>query len=169
MPPSSDEPSAKLEDYLETILRLTREHGHAHLRDIAADRGVKNPSANFALNSLKSKGLVEYEKYSPATLTEKGVETAVRLLERRKALTAFFEGVLGVETSEARSAACKVEHILKEDIMKKISELVKYIENMRPRCGGGCRSGGCPSCAAGKPCADSSRSARPSMERAAGK
>lgn len=160
MPPTSDEPSAKLEDYLETILRLTREHGHAHLRDIAADRGVKNPSANFALNSLKSKGLVEYEKYSPATLTEKGREAAVRLLERRKTLTEFFEGALGVESSAARAAACKIEHILKEDIMKKISELVKHIENMSPRCDGGCREGGCPSCAAGKPCQGHCRTRR---------
>lgn len=114
--------SGKLEDYILTVFRLTNEHGHAHLGDLARLRGVKNSSANSALNSLCEKGLVEYEKYRPIVLTPKGREMALKMLERRDTLMKFFVDTLGVEKDEAKKTVCKVEHIFEDALLARLSK-----------------------------------------------
>lgn len=126
--------SESLEDYLETILELTREHGHAHVNDIALRRGVKKSSANCALRSLQKKNLVVYEKYQPVLLTPEGEAIAAAVLGKHEVLTRFFLEKIGMELPEAQEVACKLEHVLDEPTLAKMIGLFRTAKKRQAHC-----------------------------------
>lgn len=117
--------SENLEDYLEAISSLSAETGNARPSDIAAAMSVKKPSVTAALNSLREKGLIEYEKYRPVSLTKDGENVANNVRRKHKLLSNFFTEVLGVNASEADLAACRMEHALEDSIMNKLVKFLK--------------------------------------------
>lgn len=117
--------SENLEDYLETISSLESKHGTARPTDIANALSVKKPSVTAALNALAERGLVEYEKYKPVTLTKDGKAVANSVRKKHELLSSFFTDVLGVNATSADLAACKMEHALEDGIMKKLVKFLK--------------------------------------------
>lgn len=74
--------SPNMENYLETIWMLVREHTVARSKDIASRLNVKRASVTGALRALKDRGLVNYEPYGFVTLTREGSEIARRVRDR---------------------------------------------------------------------------------------
>lgn len=118
-----------LEDYLETILQLERKNRVARVKDIATQLGVQMPSVSGALKSLKSKGMIDYEKNSFINLTEDGMEIAVRIYEKHKLLVSFFQNVLLLDEERAAEVGCKVEHVIDIDTAVKLSNLEKHLKS----------------------------------------
>lgn len=119
--------SENLEDYLEAIASLEAKHGTARPTDIAKAMSVKKPSVTAALNVLAERGLVEYEKYKPVTLTKEGKAVADSVRRKHELLSSFFTDVLGVNASSADMAACKMEHALEDGIMRKLIKFLKTL------------------------------------------
>lgn len=119
--------SENLEDYLEAIASLEAKHGTARPTDIAKAMSVKKPSVTAALNVLAERGLVEYEKYKPVTLTKEGRAVADSVRRKHELLSSFFTDVLGVNASSADMAACKMEHALEDGIMRKLIKFLKTL------------------------------------------
>ncbi|MFI3290891.1 MAG: metal-dependent transcriptional regulator [Opitutales bacterium] len=120
--------SESIEDYLEVIYSLSPGEEHVHLVDIAKKLNVKKPSVTSALNILKEKDLIVYEKYKPVTLTEKGEALAIKIQEKHDLLKKFFTEILGVESSKANNIACKIEHLIDEGIASKLASFIKAQE-----------------------------------------
>ena len=91
--------SENLEDYLEAIASLEAKNGTARPTDIAIAMSVKKPSVTAALNSLSERGLVEYEKYKPVSLTKDGRAVAVNVRRKHELLKGFFTDFLGVDSA----------------------------------------------------------------------
>ncbi len=102
--------SAKAEDYLETILRLSETPRGARTGDIADALEVQPSTVSAALKSLKDQGLVDYAPYGVAGLTPKGRQVAEDVSGRHVALRRFFTETLGLTQAEAEAAACGMEH-----------------------------------------------------------
>lgn len=117
-----------LEDYLETILTLEKKNRVARVKDIAENLGVQMPSVSGALKTLKSKGMIEYEKNSFINLTEQGMTIASRIYEKHKLLVSFFKNVLMMDEDDASSIGCKVEHVVDIDTATKLSNIEKYLQ-----------------------------------------
>jgi DtxR family Mn-dependent transcriptional regulator len=113
-----------LEDYLEMVSFLSDE-GEVRVTDIASRLGVSKPSVLTALKSLEDQGLLEHERYRTVTLTRKGALLAADIRERHSFLTIFLRDVLGVSAETAEKDACKMEHFLSEETLKKIRALTK--------------------------------------------
>lgn len=126
--------SENLEDYLEVIQNISSREGTVRPSDIAREMKVKRPSVTSALNSLAAKGLVEYEKYKPVSLTKNGEEHASSISKKHALLREFFTDILGVQASEADLVACKMEHIMDDSIMSKFSKFVKGLTNPCASC-----------------------------------
>lgn len=120
--------SQSQEDYLETILGFVQKHGHAHVRDIAEQLEVRMASVSGALKSLKESGLVNYQRYGTVTLTEKGESLASDVRDRHKLLERFMELVLGVDRKTARDNACRMEHAVDEEVLKRLGRYVAFVE-----------------------------------------
>ena len=120
-----DKLSESLEDYLETILILSKGGHPVHSLDIARAKGVAKASVSNVLTKLADTGYVAYRKYYPVTLTPKGETLARQTLRKHKILVEFLTNSLGIPLADAESAACKIEHAIGHEIALKIAAFSK--------------------------------------------
>jgi DtxR family Mn-dependent transcriptional regulator len=113
-----------LEDYLEMVSFLADE-GEVRITDIATRLGVSKPSVLTALRTLEEQGFLEHERYRTVSLTQKGVIQAADIRDRHSFLTGFLKDIVGVSPEIAEKDACKMEHLLSEETLKKMKALVK--------------------------------------------
>ncbi|MDI6775489.1 MAG: metal-dependent transcriptional regulator [Verrucomicrobiota bacterium] len=116
------------EDYLEAIYLLVREKAVARCRDISDRLKVNRSSVTGALQALAKRGLVKYEPYEFATLTNEGKAVAERIVWRHETLIAFFRDVLGTDKGSAEADACRIEHAIGERIMRRLSGFVEFMQ-----------------------------------------
>lgn len=98
------------EDYLESILLLSRENEFVHRVDVARRIGVSQPAVQKAIKILERDGMVEFDGMH-IYLTQKGSEYATEIFDRHCTLTDFLKSI-GVNPADAEADACKMEHIL---------------------------------------------------------
>lgn len=117
------------EDYLETIYTETTKKGCAKVTDIANILNVKKASVTGALNNLCEKGFVNYEPYAAITLTKSGEKAAKEILLRHEVMTNFLKNILYLSEEESVENACKMEHIMSEEMFKRIHEFSHFIQD----------------------------------------
>ncbi len=120
--------SQSLEDYLETIYNECQKNGYAKVTDISKILNVKKASVTGALNNLLTKKLINYEPYSSVTLTKLGEELAKEIFKRHETMTGFFVNILNLPPDEAAINACKMEHIMTEELFKRITAFYTFIQ-----------------------------------------
>ena len=114
------------EEYLETILYLTRGGGRAKTRDIARAMAIKPPSVSEMLLKLRDEGLVDYMPYEGAALTRSGREEALQMERKHQLLETFLVDTLGVEVDTAHDEACEMEHSISERTVEKICSFLGH-------------------------------------------
>ncbi len=119
--------SAKAEDYLETILRLSETPRGARTGDIAEALNVQPSTVSAALKSLKDQGLADYTPYGAVGLTPKGRQVAEDIAGRHVALRRFFTETLGLAQEEAELAACGMEHDATPLVLDRIGLLGDFL------------------------------------------
>lgn len=98
-----------LEDYLETILILSKSLPVVRSIDIANELGYSKPSVSVAMKNLKNREYITVSKDGYITLTESGKEVADRVYDCHTLLTDWLVH-LGVNPEIAARDACKMEH-----------------------------------------------------------
>ncbi|MDR0857755.1 MAG: metal-dependent transcriptional regulator [Oscillospiraceae bacterium] len=115
---------ASAEDYLETILLLSRKTGAVRSIDIVGEMGFSKPSVSVAMKKLRDDKLIEMAPDGYITLTERGEETAARVYDRHSTIYDWLTAN-GVSDSQAALDACRMEHIISEEtfiVIKKLAE-----------------------------------------------
>lgn len=102
------------ENYLETILVLSKKNGYVRSVDIATELDYSKPSVSVAMKNLRENGYIEVGVDGYITLTEKGESIAVRMYERHTMLTNWLVS-LGVDADTASADACRIEHVISDD------------------------------------------------------
>lgn len=102
------------ENYLETILILSKRQGQVRSIDIAAELNFSKPSVSVAMKNLRQKEYITVDSGGHITLTETGLEIAESVFERHQTITDFFVA-LGVDPETAAEDACRMEHIISEE------------------------------------------------------
>jgi DtxR family Mn-dependent transcriptional regulator len=120
--------SQSAQDYLEAMLVLGQTGRVVRISDVAARLGVRLPSVVAMLKGLAAKGLVKHERYGLVELTEPGRLEAQEVLARHKAIYRFLNGFLGVCEATAETDACRIEHVLSPDTVKRLLKLVALLE-----------------------------------------
>ena len=108
------------EDYLETILLLSKEKETVHAIDIAREMSFSKPSISIAMGKLKDANLITINDKGDIFLTESGLAIAEKTLEKHTILTNMLVS-LGVDKETAAEDACRMEH----DISDKTWEVIK--------------------------------------------
>ena len=88
--PLIGELSESLEDYIEIIYNLIKDHKVARVRDIAKAKDVKMSSVVSALKRLDQEGLVNHEAREFVELTEAGIDLAKRITRRHNKVLVQF-------------------------------------------------------------------------------
>ena len=120
--------SDKEEDYLEAIL-FRSDEGPVGAKEVRESLSVRGSTVTEMFKRLESKGLVSYQKYKGAELTEKGEQVARDVSEKHRFLVKFLKSI-GVSSERAENEACGMEHILSVDTIEKIRGFARdKIEN----------------------------------------
>lgn len=112
------------ENYLETILLIANEKDRVRSIDIAKKLNYSKPSVSRAVKLLKESGYIEIHGSGDIHLTTIGLDTANAIYERHRLLTDFLMKVAGVNHSIAESDACKIEHIISEEVLEGIKNYI---------------------------------------------
>lgn len=119
--------SKSIEMYLETIYILENNHGHAHVADIAENLGITKPSVTKAMNQLKKEGLIDKEVYGHIVLTEKGKSISKKIYYKHCLITCYLEKSLGLSPKEASINACRMEHIITDEMLEAIEAYTRNV------------------------------------------
>ncbi len=103
-----------MEDYLETILILSRKLPAVRGIDIANELDFSKPSVSIAMKKLRETGYITVTELGSILLTESGRAVAEHVYERHSVLTAMLER-LGVTPAVAAEDACRIEHDLSQE------------------------------------------------------
>ena len=98
------------ENYLETILLLSKTRPVVRSVDIAEELGFKKSSVSVAMKNLRQKEQITVTKEGFIYLTDSGKEIAEMIYERHEFLTSWLTA-LGVDSKIAAEDACKMEHL----------------------------------------------------------
>ena len=109
------------ENYLETILMLSKSNPSVRSIDIAHELGYSKPSVSIAMKKLRESGLIVVDENGHIRLTEEGLSIAEEMYERHTLLTRYFTAI-GVPEDIAAEDACKIEHALSEVTFEKLKE-----------------------------------------------
>lgn len=103
------------ENYLETILILSKKLPVVRSVDIANELGFKKSSVSIAMKNLREKNNITVSDAGFITLTESGRQIAEMIYERHELLSECLEK-LGVDKEIAAEDACRIEHVSSVDL-----------------------------------------------------
>ena len=115
------------ENYLETILILSKRLPVVRAVDISEELGFKKSSVSVAMKNLREKMHIAVNKSGFITLTESGRAIAEAIFDRHEAISKWLEE-LGVDPQLAAEDACKIEHVISQQSFEAIK---KYAQNAR--------------------------------------
>ena len=113
------------EDYLEVILDIERGVGVVRSGELARRLSVPRASVSKALAVLRAAGLVEPSYYGDVVLTEAGHARAAAVRRRHDLLYTYLTRVLGVSSENAEQDACRMEHVVSEELIERIAALLE--------------------------------------------
>ena len=116
------------ENYLETILMLSKTHPVVRSVDIATELnlGFSKPSVSVAMKKLREAHHIIVSPEGFITLTETGKEIADRIYERHTLLSSWLTQ-LGVDPEIASEDACRMEHVISAESFEAIkAHISKY-------------------------------------------
>ena len=112
------------EDYLETILILSRKLPVVRSVDIANEMNFKKSSVSIAMKNLREKNHITVTDAGFIYLTDSGKEIAESVYEKHQLLTEILVK-LGVDESIAADDACRMEHVISKETFKAIKKYAK--------------------------------------------
>lgn len=115
-----------LEDYLETILILSKTLPVVRSVDIANELHFSKPSVSVAMKNLKTRNYITVSKDGYISLTESGREIAERVYECHNLLTDWLIH-LGVTPETAAADACKMEHDISPESYEAIKKCIQSL------------------------------------------
>ena len=120
--------SESKEMYLETIYVLHKRGARVKSVDVASQLGFSRPSVSNAVKKLFSEGLIIIGKGGEITLTEEGEKRAAATYERHCVITDLLVRA-GADRDTAEKNACRIEHIISEDLFKILKNHLKEKKN----------------------------------------
>ncbi|HHV12571.1 MAG TPA: metal-dependent transcriptional regulator [Clostridiales bacterium] len=117
------------ENYLETILLLSKSLPVVRSVDIASEMGFKKSSVSVAMKNLREKHYITVTDAGFIYLTESGREVAETVYERHSLLSSLLER-LGVDRKTASEDACRMEHVLSKESFDAIKRYVMQLEGI---------------------------------------
>ena len=118
-------PSVSVGDYVKAIWEVAGS-GAASTKDVAERLSIAPPSVTNMFARLQEMGLVEYERYRGASLTERGRGEALRLVRRHRLIETFLLEHLGYSWEEVHEEAERLEHVVSDGFTERLAEFLGH-------------------------------------------
>jgi Mn-dependent DtxR family transcriptional regulator len=117
--------SESTEDHLERIQELIDQKGYARVADLASTLHLSTSAVSNMVRRLARRGFVNYERYRGFTLTATGRQVAQHVKARHQILSEFLQ-LLGLDPETVNREVEDIEHHLRPETLKIISQLVAF-------------------------------------------
>ena len=117
-----------MEEYLETICKLSGEQSPVALSALADQLEISSVSANEMIKKLVARGLATYEPYKGVTLTGEGQTQALRVIRRHRLWERFLADMLGLPWDRVHDEACQLEHATSPLVEEKLAQFLNEPE-----------------------------------------
>lgn len=115
------------ENYLKAIFKLTEQNDAAvNTNSVAGALNTSAASVTDMLKRLSEKGLVGYERYKGAKLTEDGQVVAKQLIRKHRLWEVFLVNKLGFTWDEVHEVAEQLEHIRSAKLTNELDKFLDY-------------------------------------------
>lgn len=112
------------ENYLETILLLSKKLPVVRSVDIANELNFKKSSVSIAMKNLREKEHITVTDAGYIYLTDEGKKIAEMIYERHELISAILVK-LGVDEEIAAEDACRIEHVISKESFKAVRDYAK--------------------------------------------
>lgn len=114
------------EMYLRTILEL-EEEGVPPLRARISERlGHSGPTVSQTVGRMERDGLVVVTTDRKLDLTDEGRKKAIDVMRKHRLAERLLSDVIGLEWEKVHEEACRWEHVMSEQVEKKIVKLLGF-------------------------------------------
>ena len=114
------------EMYLRTVFEL-EEEGIVPLRARIAERLFQSgPTVSQTVARMERDGLLRVEGDRQLSLTPAGRGLAVRVMRKHRLAECLLVGVIGLPWEEVHIEACRWEHVISEQVERRLVELLDY-------------------------------------------
>ncbi len=118
--------SSVMEDYIKAIFNLIQKEGKANTNDLAKSMNVSAPTVTQMVKRLVDLKLVRHEPYKGVSLTQSGDKMALETIRHHRLIEQYLYEALGVPWDKVHSEAEKLEHVISEDLEKRIAEALNH-------------------------------------------
>ncbi|MCR4694463.1 MAG: metal-dependent transcriptional regulator [Pseudobutyrivibrio sp.] len=112
------------ENYLETILMLSKKLPVVRSVDVANELDFKKSSVSIAMKNLREKNHITVTDAGYIYLTDEGKAIAEMILERHETISQILIN-LGVDEEIATEDACRIEHVISKESFKAVLKAAK--------------------------------------------
>ena len=120
--------SPSIGDYLKAIWAVAGT-GVASTKDVSERLSITPASVTNMFARLRDMGLVGYERYKGASLTEEGRIEALCLLRRHRLIETFLLEHLGYSWQEVHEEAESLEHAVSDEFTERLAKLLGHPEH----------------------------------------
>ena len=112
------------ENYLETILMLSKKLPVVRSVDIANELGFKKSSVSIAMKNLRENNHITVSDAGFIFLTDSGRQIAEMIFERHELISNWLMS-MGVSEETALEDACKMEHVISQESFEAIKKFIR--------------------------------------------
>lgn len=114
------------ENYLKTLFNLAQESGQVNISELANKLAVSKPTVNSMVKTMQKNGWVDYEKYKPVTLTQKGKKAAALVIRKHRLTEMFLVNEMKFGWEEVHEIAEQMEHIHAPKFFERMDEMLGF-------------------------------------------
>lgn len=114
------------ENYLKALFSLSNERGEVNVNELSRHLDIKMPTVSSMMKKLSEKALVDYQKYKPIKLTEKGRSEAAQIIRKHRLTEMFLVEVMGFGWEEVHDIAEQIEHVKSPEFFSKMDQIMEF-------------------------------------------
>ncbi|MBA2663025.1 MAG: metal-dependent transcriptional regulator [Bradymonadaceae bacterium] len=121
-------PTISVENYLKAIYHLQADDPESRVKTkaLAKQMEISLPSVTNMLKSLAGEGLVEYQPYKGARLTEQGNRAALKVIRNHRLIEVFLVQTLDYSWDEVHAEAERLEHAISDMLAERIDKFLAH-------------------------------------------
>lgn len=112
------------ENYIKRIYHLQQETGLVNTNSLAAEMNTRPASVTDMLKKLKTKKLLQYEKYKGFKLNENGKKAALDVVRKHRLWEYFLVEKLQFEWDKVHNIAEELEHVSSEELVQRLDNFL---------------------------------------------
>lgn len=108
------------ENYIKSIYHLQQETGLVNTNSLAAEMQTRPASVTDMLKKLKTKKLLQYERYRGFKLNDNGKKIALSVVRKHRLWEFFLANKLGFEWDKVHAIAEELEHVSSNELIQRL-------------------------------------------------